>query len=199
MFVSYLLATNLYHSDHVFESPQIFSKSLEGSPKFLNILQSPLLLLLLLPFIIRLLLTVAALLFSWFEQSPHQIILLAELELPLLHLLHLSGLQIAQVVILVTHRLDTEGGEAPGGVTAGEPGVGAPGAVEPLASRHVENLPVHSDTDAAPTLLTLPIIHAQLLEGHVLLLHWRLGGLRGGDLLLLLLEEDLVEEVENGN
>merc|ERR1719319_503990 len=117
MFVSYLLPHNLYHSDHVFESSQIFSKSLEGSPKFLNILQSPLLPLLLLPFIIRLLLTVAALLFSWFEQSPHQIILLAELELPLLNLLHLSRLQVAQVIVLVTHRIDTEGCEAPGAPT----------------------------------------------------------------------------------
>ena len=57
------------------------------------------------------------------EELPHQIILFTELQLPLLHLLHLARLQVGEVVVVVAHGLHAEGGEAAGGVATSEPRV----------------------------------------------------------------------------
>merc|ERR1719275_435813 len=62
--------------------------------------------------LIRLFVAVAAPLFTRLQEPPHQLVLLTELKLPLLDLLHLTRLQVTQVVVFITYRLNTEGCKA---------------------------------------------------------------------------------------
>ena len=86
--------------------------------------------------------------------------------------------------------------------------------IEPFTLGNIEDLPIDGHTDPAVRTLGLAVIESQLLQSHILiqetfscpqisltpnlLLHGRCRGLHTDWLLLFLLEEDLVEEVEDG-